>query len=60
MFGLNHQLENKRAQVTGGSRGIGAAIVRHLAREGANVALTFVGSQDQANETEFFARMKQE
>ena len=28
---MNRRLENKRALVTGGSRGIGAAIVRRLA-----------------------------
>ena len=33
-------LQGKRALVTGGSRGIGAAIVKRLAREGADVALT--------------------
>jgi 3-oxoacyl-[acyl-carrier protein] reductase len=48
---MNHQLENKRALVTGGSRGIGAAIVKRLAREGAHVALTYVSKPDQANET---------
>ena len=32
---MSHRLENKRALVTGGSRGIGAAIVKRLAREGA-------------------------
>jgi 3-oxoacyl-[acyl-carrier protein] reductase len=35
-------LQGKRALVTGGSRGIGAAIVTRLAREGADVALTNV------------------
>ena len=44
-------LQNKRALVTGGSRGIGAAIVTRLAREGADVALTYVSKPDQANET---------
>ena len=44
-------LENKRALVTGGSRGIGAAIVRRLARQGAHVALTYVSKPDQAQAT---------
>jgi len=48
---MNHRLENKRALVTGGSRGIGAAIVKRLAREGAHVALTYVSKPSQANET---------
>jgi 3-oxoacyl-[acyl-carrier protein] reductase len=48
---MNQPLENKRALVTGGSRGIGAAIVKRLAREGAHVALTYVSKPDQANET---------
>jgi 3-oxoacyl-[acyl-carrier protein] reductase len=48
---MNHQLENKRALVTGGSRGIGAAIVKRLAREGAHVALTYVSKPEQANGT---------
>jgi len=48
---MNRRLENKRALVTGGSAGIGAAIVKRLAREGAHVALTYVSKPDQANET---------
>jgi len=48
---MKRQLENKRALVTGGSRGIGAAIVKRLAREGAQVALTYVSKPDQANAT---------
>lgn len=48
---MSHQLENKRALVTGGSRGIGAAIVKRLAREGAHVALTYVSKPDQAYAT---------
>src|SRR4051812_884405 len=48
---MNRTLQNKRALVTGGSRGIGAAIVKRLAREGAHVALTYVSKPDEANQT---------
>jgi 3-oxoacyl-[acyl-carrier protein] reductase len=44
-------LTGKVALVTGGSRGIGAAIVKRLAREGAHVALTYVSKPEQAHET---------
>ena len=53
---MTHQLENKRSLVTGGSRGIGAAIVKRLAREGAHVALTYVSKPEHANETVTAAR----
>ena len=53
---MNHPLENRRAMVTGGSRGIGAAIVKRLAREGADVAFTYVSKPDQAEETAKAAR----
>lgn len=39
----------KVALVTGGARGIGAAIVKRLARDGAAVAFTYVSSPDKAN-----------
>ncbi len=48
---MNHRLDSKRALVIGGSRGIGAAIVRRLAREGAHVALTYVRNPDRASQT---------
>lgn len=42
------QLIGKTALVTGGSRGIGAAIVRQLAQEGARVAFTYSKSAESA------------
>jgi 3-oxoacyl-[acyl-carrier protein] reductase len=48
---MKQNLRERRALVTGGSRGIGAAIVQRLAREGAHVALTYVSRPEQARET---------
>lgn len=45
---MEKRLTGKAALVTGGSRGIGAAIVRRLAAEGASVAFTFVSGKDKA------------
>jgi 3-oxoacyl-[acyl-carrier protein] reductase len=40
----------KVALVTGGARGIGAAVVKRLAKDGAAVAFTYVSSPDKAND----------
>jgi NAD(P)-dependent dehydrogenase (short-subunit alcohol dehydrogenase family) len=42
-------LAGKRALVTGGSRGIGAAIAQALAERGADVAITYQNSPDRAD-----------
>ena len=44
-------LKGKNALVTGGSRGIGRAVALGLAREGANVAISYRSSREAAEET---------
>ncbi len=44
-------LKEKNVLVTGGSRGIGAAIAFEFAKKGANIALNYAGSQQAAEDT---------
>jgi 3-oxoacyl-[acyl-carrier protein] reductase len=50
MTQVSHPLTGKVSLVTGGSRGIGAAIVRRLARDGADVAFSYSASQERAED----------
>lgn len=52
MNGTLIDLSNKVALVTGGSRGIGRAIVEDLARSGATVVFTYVSNVEKAKELE--------
>ena len=41
---MSRPLENKLAIITGSSRGLGAALARHLASKGANIVINYISS----------------
>jgi NAD(P)-dependent dehydrogenase (short-subunit alcohol dehydrogenase family) len=45
------KLERRRALITGGDSGIGRAVARLFAREGANVSIVYLDEHDDAHET---------
>src|SRR5580700_12039806 len=47
---ITNRLDGKAALVTGGSRGIGAEIVRRLAAEGADVGFTYNTGKNEAEQ----------
>jgi 3-oxoacyl-[acyl-carrier protein] reductase len=53
---MNGRLQNKRALVTGGSQGIGAAIVHRPAHEGVDVELTCTNKPEEAENITVSAR----
>ena len=48
---MSEKLKGKIALVTGGSRGIGAAIATRFAKDGAHVAITYAGNKEAADKT---------
>jgi len=45
---MEKRLQNKIALITGGSRGIGAAIAKRFAKEGCHIAISFTESKEKA------------